>query len=115
MVSAGWMVIGVELFSVAKNEEDDMFRATMLDSRNSDKIEFACPHKESFCIPRIKCSIKFVVYDREALRFQQSKEVVLIIIIPWSEYLLDLFFVVCGSFWMRCFRPDMDVRLLHVR
>ena len=69
------MIAGVELFSVAKNEEEDIFKATMLDSRNSDKIEFACPHKESFCIPRTKCSIKFVVYDREALRFQQSKEV----------------------------------------
>lgn len=41
----------------------------MLDLERAAEIRIACPRSDTFCVPRIKCPVKNVIYDREGLRF----------------------------------------------
>lgn len=43
--------------------------ADMLELARAGDIRAACPRSDTYCLPRVKCNIKSVVYDREGLRF----------------------------------------------
>ena len=43
--------------------------ADMLELARAGDIRAACPRSDTFCLPRVKCPVKSVIYDREGLRF----------------------------------------------
>ena len=51
--------------------------ADMLSISRSNDILGACPKAETFCLPRVKCPVKNVIYDRESLRFMLGEQVIL--------------------------------------
>ena len=48
---------------------DDEKSANMLDLASAADIKAACPTKDTYCLPRVKCPVKNTDYDRESLRF----------------------------------------------
>lgn len=48
--------------------------ADMLELARADEIKAACPRANTYCISRVKCPVKDVVYDREGTRFVMGPE-----------------------------------------
>lgn len=51
--------------------------ANMLELARAADIKAACPRSDTFCLPRVKCPVKSVVYDREGQRFIEGVEKVI--------------------------------------
>ncbi len=49
--------------------------ADMLELARAGDIRAACPRSDTYCLPRVKCNVKSIVYDREGLRFILGPEV----------------------------------------
>lgn len=49
--------------------------ADMLELARAADVKVACPLSDTFCLPRVKCPIKSIVYDREGTRFMVGAEV----------------------------------------
>ncbi|KAK4017995.1 hypothetical protein OUZ56_000067 [Daphnia magna] len=48
--------------------------ADMLELARAADVKVACPLSDTFCLPRVKCPIKSIVYDREGTRFMVGAE-----------------------------------------
>ena len=58
-----------------QNGTADGMAADMLSISRSNDILAACPKADTFCLPRVRCPVKNVIYDRESLRFMLGEQV----------------------------------------
>ena len=69
----------VQSLSLTKTSEQngtaDAMAADMLSISRSNDISAACPKSDTFCLPRVRCPVKNVIYDRESLRFMLGEQV----------------------------------------
>lgn len=52
----------------------NLMEADMLELDRAIDIRSVCPLPKTFCIPRVKCPLRSIVYDREASRFVHREE-----------------------------------------
>lgn len=52
-----------------QHDGEQQMVADMLELARADEIKVACPRPNTFCLPRVRCPVKSVTYDREGMRF----------------------------------------------
>ena len=63
--------------SLRRATDEPKMVANMLELARAADIKAACPRSDTFCLPRVKCPVKSVVYDREGQRFIEGVEKVI--------------------------------------
>lgn len=78
----------ISSLTLRRATDDPKMVASMLELARASDIKAACPRSDTFCLPRVKCPVKSVVYDREGQRFMEGPDKVI--------YVNQLVSRVCG-------------------
>lgn len=68
----------ISSLTLRRATDESQMVASMLELARAADIKAACPRSDTFCLPRVKCPVKFVMYDREAQRFMEGVDKVII-------------------------------------
>lgn len=70
-------VTQISSLTLRRATDESQMVANMLELARAADIKAACPRSDTFCLPRVKCPVKSVVYDREAQRFKEGVDKVI--------------------------------------